>query len=73
MLILRDQMDIGDGTSASSPIFAGILSLLNQYLLSMDEQPIGLANPFLYTAAAEFPSSFNGKQIIISFLHNSHF
>ena len=61
MLILRDEMDIGDGTSASAPIFSSVLSLLNQYLLSMGEAPIGFANPLLYLAAQTNPTAFYGN------------
>jgi len=58
MLIRADAMDIGDGTSASAPIFTGILALINQYLLSIGEAPVGFANPLLYTAAQQVPASF---------------
>ena len=68
MLILRDAMDIGDGTSASSPIFTGILALLNQYLLSVGEAPIGFANPLLYTVAQQMPAAFYGALQALSFL-----
>lgn len=36
------------GTSASAPIWAGVLSLLNQHLLEAGKSPIGFANPLLY-------------------------
>ena len=55
-------MDIGDGTSASSPIFTGILALLNQYLLSVGEAPLGFVNPLLYQIAQETPAAFYGKK-----------
>lgn len=60
MLILRDAMDIGDGTSASAPIFTGVLALINQYLLSIGENPVGFVNPLLYQVAEETPASFYG-------------
>jgi subtilase family serine protease len=44
------------GTSASSPIFAGIVALLNQYLGS---NGLGNINPTLYTLAASTPNAFH--------------
>lgn len=38
------------GTSASSPSFAGIVSLLNEVCLKAGGKPLGFANPFFYTA-----------------------
>jgi hypothetical protein len=40
------------GTSASSPIFAGIVTLLNQYLNGASSPGLGNINPTLYTLAA---------------------
>ncbi|KAI9463202.1 subtilisin-like protein [Lactarius psammicola] len=37
-----------NGTSCATPIVAGIISLLNDYLLSKDKQPLGFLNPWLY-------------------------
>jgi subtilase family serine protease len=48
-----------DGTSCSSPSFAGILSLVNDKLLNAGKPQIGFANPLLYTMAAEHPAAFN--------------
>ncbi len=39
------------GTSASAPLFAGILSLINDFLLQNDKPPIGFANVLLYQMA----------------------
>lgn len=36
------------GTSASAPVVAGIVSLLNDYLLSKGRPPLGFLNPLLY-------------------------
>jgi subtilase family serine protease len=38
----------GFGTSAASPLFAGIVALANQRLLAARRPPIGFANPLLY-------------------------
>ncbi len=42
------------GTSASSPVFAGIITLMNQYLVSfgLNSSGLGNINPTLYTLAA---------------------
>jgi subtilase family serine protease len=37
-----------DGTSASSPVFAAVVSLLNSFLLDHGKAQIGFANPLLY-------------------------
>ena len=47
-----------DGTSASAPVFAGIISLINSFLLDHNMPALGFLNPFLYKAAAERPASF---------------
>jgi len=36
------------GTSCSTPTVAGIISLLNDYLLSIGRKPLGFLNPWLY-------------------------
>jgi subtilase family serine protease len=41
-----------DGTSASTPVFAGILTLINQYRLSQGKPQVGFVNPILYKHAA---------------------
>ncbi|KAH9038522.1 subtilisin-like protein [Lactarius pseudohatsudake] len=37
-----------DGTSAAVPIVAGVISLLNDWLISIDQAPLGFLNPWLY-------------------------
>ena len=44
------------GTSAASPTFASIISLINDRLIAAGKSPLGFLNPFLYSTAA---SSFN--------------
>ncbi|KAH8997665.1 peptidase S8/S53 domain-containing protein [Lactarius hatsudake] len=36
------------GTSLATPVVAGIISLLNDWLISTDRQPLGFLNPWLY-------------------------
>ncbi|HWW13987.1 MAG TPA: protease pro-enzyme activation domain-containing protein [Candidatus Dormibacteraeota bacterium] len=50
------------GTSASSPVFAGIVALLNQYVVANGFQGtpgLGNVNPNLYYIAANNPGAFN--------------
>jgi uncharacterized protein (TIGR03437 family) len=50
------------GTSASAPVFAGILTLLNQYLVSNGIQPqpgLGNVNPALYRLASTTTGIFH--------------
>jgi len=47
-----------DGTSASSPAFAGLVSLLNDFLLNANKKPLGFLNPLLYQIAASDPAAF---------------
>jgi uncharacterized protein (TIGR03437 family) len=59
------------GTSVSTPAFAGIVALLNQYLVANKVQPnpgVGNINPTLYHLAQSAPSAFHqitvGKNIV---------
>eukprot|EP01041_Mallomonas_annulata_P004838 gene4838-9642_t len=49
---------IQSGTSASAPVFAGIISLLNDKRLSQGMPPLGFANPFLYWAYKKDSTAF---------------
>ena len=42
-----------DGTSASSPTFASVVSLLNDALLNQGKSPLGFLNPWLYAVGAQ--------------------
>ena len=42
------------GTSASSPTFAAMVSLLNEARLKAGKPPMGFLNPFLYANAGAF-------------------
>ncbi len=53
---------IVSGTSASSPVFAGMLALLNQYVTATGLQSapgLGNINPALYRLAASTPAAFH--------------
>jgi len=43
--------ELVDGTSCASPIFASVISLLNDRLIAAGKSPLGFLNPFLYSAA----------------------
>lgn len=48
------------GTSCSSPIFASIISLINDRLISAGKEPLGFLNPFLYASASTFTDITTG-------------
>ncbi|KAH9923964.1 subtilisin-like protein [Epithele typhae] len=50
------------GTSASSPTFAAVISLLNDFRLSQGKSPLGFLNPLIYsTGAAGFNDITSGS------------
>lgn len=56
------QLAVIGGTSAAAPTFAGIATLLNQYLVAKGLQPkagLGNMNPALYGLAQSTPSAFH--------------
>jgi len=46
------------GTSCSTPIVAGITTLLNDYVISKTGKPLGFISPLLYKMAKEHPAAF---------------
>jgi tripeptidyl-peptidase-1 len=57
-IILGGNVSPIGGTSASSPIVAGLISLVNGARLQMGKKPLGFLNPLLYTAAKTIPNAF---------------
>ncbi len=55
---LKTYFSVFGGTSVSTPIFAGIVTLLNQYL-KIDNPGLGNINPTLYSLAKTTPSAFH--------------
>lgn len=47
-----------DGTSCSSPAFAGLISLINDQLLNQGKSPLGFLNMALYQVAASNSAAF---------------
>jgi uncharacterized protein (TIGR03437 family) len=55
-------LEVFGGTSVSAPAFAGMATLLNQYLVSSGAQPaagLGNMNPALYALAQSAPTAFH--------------
>ncbi|KAI0746562.1 family S53 protease [Daedaleopsis nitida] len=50
-IVVGGQSGLVAGTSCSSPIFASIISLINDRLLAAGKPVLGFLNPFLYSAA----------------------
>ncbi|KAK6988702.1 family S53 protease-like protein [Favolaschia claudopus] len=49
-IIAANSTFLVSGTSASSPVFASVISLLNDELIAQGKPPLGFLNPFLYSA-----------------------
>ncbi|KAF8259977.1 subtilisin-like protein [Lactarius quietus] len=47
-VVVNNQGFVASGTSNAAPTVAGIISLLNDYLLSRGKKPLGFLNPWLY-------------------------
>ena len=58
-IILGATLGFVVGTSLSAPLFAAIISILNQQTLDAKQATIGFANPLLYAMAASSPATFN--------------
>jgi tripeptidyl-peptidase-1 len=58
LIILGGSDQAIGGTSASSPIVAGVFTLLNDYALNTDKKPLGPMNPLLYQWGASNPDAF---------------
>merc|ERR1712107_82674 len=56
--IIKGHLYLMDGSSASSPAFAGLISLLNAELKRMGKPPLGLLNPWLYQVSTVQPDAF---------------
>lgn len=51
--ITDGQLQSGGGTSLATPIWAGFTALIDQFLHSSGQSPIGFANPVFYKIAAD--------------------
>lgn len=52
------------GTSASTPMFAGLVSLLNEARMQTNQQQLGFLNPWLYKHASAFTDVTKGSNAI---------
>lgn len=58
LCILGGQLRPVDGTSASGPVLAGLISLINEERLNNGKKPVGHINPALYLAKQTVPGTF---------------
>jgi len=58
ILIFDGEIDTVGGTSASCPMVAGIIALLNDYAITKTGKPLGFLNPLLYKMGAAHPTAF---------------
>ena len=64
-VFVRGRVDSIGGTSASAPLFAGLLSLLNEARLQLGQPSLGFVNPLLYgRAAGAFQDVLKGTNAI---------
>jgi len=59
LIIDGGAVSVTAGTSASTPIFAGIVSLLNDARLNAGKKPLGFLNQVLYQMQTSAPSAFH--------------
>ena len=55
-IVVSAQQELVNGTSASTPSFAALVSLLNDQLIAADQPQLGFLNPLIYQAG---PAGFN--------------
>lgn len=58
LVVIGGSFEPVDGTSCSSPVMAGIISLLNSERLNSNKSPLGFLNPMLYKAAQADPQIY---------------
>lgn len=58
LIVSRGSVTVAEGTSASTPIVAGMVTLLNDYRFQNKKSPLGFLNPLLYKMAADEPETF---------------
>lgn len=52
VIVIRQQLAVGGGTSQAAPIWAGIAAVMNQFLIANGGRAVGDLNPTLYRLAA---------------------
>ena len=66
-IVYRGQSILVRGTSCSTPIFASIISLINDNLISAGKSPLGFLNPFLYANPSAFNDITRGQSVSLVF------
>ncbi|PCH39539.1 family S53 protease-like protein [Wolfiporia cocos MD-104 SS10] len=60
IIVADEQTWMVNGTSCSSPTFAGVIGLLNDRLVAAGKSTLGWMNPFLYSSASAFTDITSG-------------
>jgi subtilase family serine protease len=58
LIVMGGYVVVSAGTSASTPIFAGLVSLLNDWRLNNNKPVLGFLNPLLYQMYEKHPQAF---------------
>jgi len=58
LVVMDGSVDVEEGTSASTPIVAGMVSLLNDWRLNNNKKQLGFLNPVLYQASSATPNAY---------------
>lgn len=61
LIVTSGKQSAVDGTSCSTPMFASMISLLNDQLISAGKSPLGFLNPFLYSNPSMFTDVTQGS------------
>lgn len=59
ILVIGGNFTAADGTSASAPMFAGMITLINAERIQAGKNPLGFLNQIIYNLGATNPSVFN--------------
>ena len=58
-VVLDSQIVAIDGTSASAPIFAGMITVLNDARMNAGKTPLGFITPLMYQTFSDVPNCWN--------------
>jgi kumamolisin len=58
-IVVNGAQQLGGGTSQSAPIWAGLTTMMNQYLEANGGKALAPINPLLYKAASTTPTAFH--------------
>jgi len=58
-MIFEGGLEQVGGTSCAAPIWAAVVSILNQYAIKRSGKPLGFLNPWLYKVATDCPSCYH--------------